>query len=113
MDNLFVLFEKMLCQMDAMSCITDGRTNAARYFSKLAETDVMKQAEYNEIAEAFTKCAKTIEKMWSLFGDTSDMEGMLTKLADKSVRVEVCKLIDIARTADGKALELIKCTSDK
>lgn len=113
MDNLFVLFEKMLCQMDAMSCITDGRTNAARYFSKLAETDVMKQAEYNEIAEAFTKCAKTIEKMWSLFGDTSDMEGVLTKLADKSVRVEVCKLIDIAGTADGKALELIKCTSDK
>lgn len=59
------------------------------------------------------KCAKTIEKMWSLFGDTSDMEGVLTKLADKSVRVEVCKLIDIAGTADGKALELIKCTSDK
>lgn len=51
--------------------------------------------------------------MWSLFGDTSDMEGVLTKLADKSVRVEVCKLIDIAGTADGKALELIKCTSDK
>lgn len=112
-DNLFVLFEKMLCQMDAMTCITDGRNNAAQYFKKLAESDDANKNKYNRIAEAFTKCAKTIEQMWGLFGDTSDMEGMLERLADKSVRGEVCKLIDMAKESDGKALEMMKIFINK
>lgn len=112
-DNLFVLFEKMLCQMDAMTCVTDGRINAARFFRKLAETDEINKEKCNRIAEAFTKCAKTVEQMWGLFGDTSDMEGMLKKLADKSVRDEVCKLIDIARESDSEALSVLKNLNEK
>ncbi len=106
-DNLFVLFEKMLCQTDAMSCITDGRTNAAHFFRNLAETDETDKEKCNQIADAFTKCAKAAEQMWALFGDTSNMEGMLGKLADEAVRNEVCELIDAAKEADCEALTLM------
>lgn len=107
-DTLFALFEKMLCQMDAMSCITDGRTNAAHFFRKLAEADSANQETCSRIADKFIECTKVIEKMWGLFGDTSDMEGMLQRLSDKPVRNEVCKLIDIAKEADGEALAMMK-----
>ncbi|MBP3339715.1 MAG: helix-turn-helix transcriptional regulator [Lachnospiraceae bacterium] len=107
-DNLFVLFEKMLCQMDAMTCITDGRSNAAKYFRKLAETDKTNKEKYIQIADAFTKCASTVEKMWGLFGETSNMEGMLERLADKSVRDEVCKLIDMSEKSDSEALAIME-----
>ncbi len=90
-----------------MTCINDGRSNAASYFRKLAETEVTNKDKYNRLADVFTKCANTIEKMWSLFGDTSNMEGMLERLADKSVRDEVCKLIDMAKKSDSEALEMM------
>lgn len=107
-DNLFVLFEKMLCQIDAMSCIVDGRTNAARYFKSLANEDVAKKDTYLQIANAFIRCAETAEQMRGLFGNQGDMEGMLEKLADEAVRKNVCELIDIAKKADVEALALMK-----
>lgn len=105
-DNLFVLFEKMLCQMDAMSCLTDGRGKASRYFEQLC-TEIGKE-DYKEISKAFEKCVKTIEKMWALFGDTSDMEGMLKALADEEIRNKVCQLIDEAKQADSEAYTIMK-----
>lgn len=107
-DNLFVLFEKMLCQMDAMTCITDGRGNAAKFFRSLGETDPVNREAYALMADAFTRCAAAVEKMWTLFGDTSNMEGMLEKLADKSVRERVCELINAAKSADSEALSLME-----
>lgn len=94
--------------MDAMTCITDGRSNAARYFRELAEKKGTDKEKYSQIADAFTKCANIIEKMWSLFGDTSNMEGMLERLANKSVRDEVCKLIDAAKESDCEALAMLE-----
>lgn len=107
-DNLFVLFEKMLCQMDAMSCIADGRTNAAKYFRNLANESTSDKETCLHIAKAFSKCGETAEQMRELFGNQDDMEGMLKKLADESVRNEVCKLIDVAKNADREALTLMK-----
>ncbi len=110
-DNLFVLFEKMLCQMDAMSCITDGRRNAARFFHSLGEADSADKETYILIEKAFVKCAEAAEQMWSLFGDPSDMEGRLKKLSEEAVRDKVCDLIDAARDADSEALSLMKLLS--
>ncbi|MBQ8821288.1 MAG: helix-turn-helix transcriptional regulator [Lachnospiraceae bacterium] len=105
-DNLFILFEKMLCQMDAMNCVTDGRKNAALYFQALAKESGRK--EDGSIAAAFLRCAETVEKMWPLFGDTSNMEDMLRHLADKGVRDRICEYIDAAQKADGEALALME-----
>lgn len=62
----------MLCQMDAMSCITDGRSNAEKFFEKLGNEDGSNKGKYNRIAESFLTCVKSIEQMWGLFGDTSN-----------------------------------------
>ena len=110
-DNLFILFEKMLCQMDAMTCVADGRNNAALFFRNLAKADEENKEKCIKIAEAFTKTGELMEKMRNLFGDASDMEGQMEKLADKSVRTEVCKLIDLAKKSDAEALALMKSVS--
>ena len=39
-----LLFEKMLCQDDATTCLIDGRGGAAEYFKRLAEKTVREQA---------------------------------------------------------------------
>lgn len=110
-DNLFILFEKMLCQMDAMTCVADGRNNAALFFRNLAKADEENKEKCIKIAEAFTKTGELMEKMRNLFGDASDMEGQMEKLADKSVRTEVCKLIELAKKSDAEALALMKSVS--
>lgn len=107
-DNHFALFEKMLCQMDAMTCLQDGRSCAAEFFRKLATEADENLDEYNKIADAFERCTKVIEEMWTLFGDSADMEGMLKKLADIEVREKICRLIEQAAKADGEALSLME-----
>ena len=106
--NYSLLFEKMLCQMDAMCCLTDGRGSAALYFKELAKEQSEYSQTYQLIADHFENCAKTIEGMWGLFGDISDMDGMLEKLASPEVREQVCQRIDVAAKADSDALTLIK-----
>ncbi len=64
--------------------------------------------KYILIAEAFIKCAEAAEEMWALFGDPSDMEGMLTKLSHEAVRDKVCDLMDVAKEADSEALALME-----
>lgn len=105
-DNLFILFEKMLCQMDAMNCLTDGRGNAARYFTALGKETGEKK--YLDIAAAFDRCAEAARSMWPLFGDASNMEDMLEHLAQQDVREKVCEYIDKALTADMEALTLLE-----
>lgn len=109
--NYSLLFEQMLCQMDAMTCITDGRSSAAHFFRELSKA--AENADlYQRTADAFEKCAKTVESMWGLFGDTSDMDGMLKKLADKEVREKICELIEIAKKADAEALALMESIAE-
>lgn len=100
-ENYSLLFEKMLCQSDAMSCLKDGRSCAASYFKELAKND----RKYLLIGEQFSRVAQTIEEMQQLYG--SDMDEMLKKLADPSVRNKTCELIELATRADKMALELL------
>lgn len=100
-ENYSLLFEKMLCQSDAMSCLKDGRSCAASYFKELAKND----RKYLLIGEQFSRVAQTIEEMQQLYG--SDMDEMLKKLADPSVRNKTCELIELAARADKMALELL------
>lgn len=60
------------------------------------------------IADAFERCAAAVNDMWTLFGDNSDMDEMLKRLADKTVRKNICQRIDIAAKADADALALME-----
>lgn len=100
-ENSSLLFEKMLCQLDAMNCLKDGRSCAASYFMELAQQD----AQYRRVAEEFETTAKVIEEMQQLYGP--DMDIMLKRLADPAVRSKTCELIELASRADRMALELL------
>ena len=101
-ENYSLLFEKMLCLSDAMSCLIDGRSCAASYFTELGQNN----RDYLLIGEEFSKVARTVEEMRQLYG--SDMDGMLKKLADPTVRNKTCELIELAALADKMALEVLK-----
>lgn len=103
--NYSLLFEKMLCQIDAMNCLEDGRNCAAAYFRALSDADTDRSTVYRSIAEAFTQCRQVIGDMRQLFGN--DMDEMLKNLADPTVRNQTCVLIDRAKQADTEALSLM------
>lgn len=107
-DNYSVLFEKLLCQNDAMQSLWDGRGKAAEYFRN--EADVQKETgkEYREIADAFMETSKCAGQMISLLGSWDNMDGMLKNLADSDIRKQLCEQISAAERADTKALDKLK-----
>lgn len=106
-DNYACLYEKMLCQIDVMGCLMDGRSCAASFFNEWSKV-TCDSGDYDMIAGCFKKCVCLIKEMWSLYGDKSDMDGMLKKLADNDVRKKSCELIEGAAKADAQALELLR-----
>jgi hypothetical protein len=105
-DNYSILFEKMLCQIDAMNCLQDGRNNAAAYFNALANSDIDRSETYRKIAEAFAECGKAIEEMRNLY--SYDMDENLKNIADWAIRKRTCELCERAKQADTEALSLMK-----
>ena len=105
-DNYSVLCEKGLCQIDAMNCLQDGRSNAAAHFNAIADSNVDRSETYRKIAEAFAKCGKIIEEMRNLYG--YDMDENLKNIADPAIRKQTCELCERAKQADTEALSLMK-----
>lgn len=108
--NYTLLFEKMLCQNDAMACLSDGRNCASIYFEKLAEKDAGRYDNYKKISELFRKCSDIILEMQSLYKLDSEqgMDVMLKKFADKEIRKKTCELIKSAQKADSEALKIMQ-----
>ena len=103
------LFEKLLVQNDAMTCISDGRKWGAEYFKGLSEHFSETESEMcRKIAAHFQKVSSIAGEMMSLIGDWSDMENMLDNLGNRSVREKIGKLIDSAKEEDTLAYEQIK-----
>ncbi len=105
-DNYSMLFEKVLCQIDAMNCLQDGRNCAAAYFNALADSDTGRSEAYRKIAEAFAECGKVIGEMRNLYGN--DMDENLKNIADRAIRKQTCELCERAKQADTEALSLMK-----
>ena len=105
--NYSLLFEKLLCQMDAMNCLADGRNCAEAYFKSLAKS-ASKKTEYEQVAKAFERGVRRIGEMWVLLGDAADMDAMLERLAKQDVRIKICHLIDEAANADAEALNWMR-----
>lgn len=105
-DNYSILFEKVLCQIDAMNCLQDGRNSAAAYFNALAESYTDRSEAYRKIAEAFSECGKAISEMRNIYG--YDMDENLKNIADSAKRKQTCELCERAKQADTEALSLMK-----
>lgn len=108
--NYMLLFEKMLCQNDAVACLSDGRYCASLYFEELAGKDSSCHNDYLEISGLFRKCSDTILEMQNLLNDngSASMDDMLKKLSDKEIRNKICLLIETAKKADSDALALME-----
>lgn len=105
--NYTVLFEKLLCHLDAVGCIIDGRRASSEYFYELSEKDSYEKEKYLKIAEVFNECSSEANKMKELL-DCGDMDSMLEKFSERKTREVLCSFIEKARDFDSKALELMK-----
>ena len=102
-----LLVERLMCQGDAMDCIADGRGNAKIFFEKLAVKHP-EQALYGDLAKQFGIVFSGIEEMCKCLGGWDRSEVQLNKLADRNVRQEICRQIELCKSADEKALDLMK-----
>lgn len=112
-ENDSVLSGKMLCQNDAMCCLSDGSGSAAAYFGGLAEQEALTgvketAVKYRELAALFSGVKKVTGRMKELFGDYYDMDGRLSKLADSGVREKACSYIEEIKRQEEKALRLME-----
>ena len=116
-ENESLLFEKMLCEDDATTCLIDGRGCAAEYFKRLAEKasgcaeadDNTKNAEnYKLLAELFAREKSLAEQTWSLLGGWDAMEQRPAKLAEKTVREQAREYIKQIKALEERCLGLLK-----
>lgn len=102
-----VLFERLLCQTDAMSCLPDGRGSAAAYFYDRAKEQPDCHDRYKEAADSFSVTRDIVLKMSELFGGWEDVDGMLRNLSDESVRKKACEYIEQAKESEEESLRLL------
>ena len=103
----YLLVERLMCQGDAVDCLTDGRKNAYKYFKKQADENP-NQPLYGHIAEQFAASAKGAHKMFDVLGGYERGQKQMQIFATREARVEIGTLIDQCKTADEKALSLLQ-----
>jgi len=99
-----LLAERLMCQGDAMDCLADGRSSAARYFRFIADSHPEQKA-LSALAECFEKVAKQVYAMIDLLGGWQRGEPQMLRLNDPEVRRSICARIDAAKEADSRALD--------
>ncbi len=102
------LTDMILCQIDAMTCICDGRNSAARYFMSCSEKYPEHKDMLSEIAQLFWSTTSHVSKMADYIGGWGCEQENIDMFKDLSNRKEICKLIESAKNSDSKALELMK-----
>lgn len=107
-DNYSLIFEKMLCHMDAVNCLKDGRKSACAFLKQIGQEYPEDKEMCDKAAAIFDSVAATALEIQKLCGDWSDMDGMLKNLANEEIRKKSAALIDVAEVADAKALEILK-----
>jgi AraC-like DNA-binding protein len=99
--------ERLMCQDDAMDCLSDGRANAHKYFRKLAERHP-EQALYGRLAEQFAACATGAHKMYETLGGWERGDAQMKAMMKSETRRRLGELIDDCKAADERALVLLK-----
>ncbi len=103
-----ILVERMMCQGDAMDCLSDGRHNAAVYLRELESrfpvwTDLLEAA-----AKEFDGVVARVWEMVNLLGGWERGEAQMRRLAEPEVRRKLAGLIDQMQRHDERALECMR-----
>ena len=99
-----ILAWRLMCQGDGADCISDGRTRAAEYFSRLESLDPL----YGRVADCFRTVAEKGQAMFGVVGGWERGEQQIAALGVKANREAICRLIREAKAADERALELLR-----
>lgn len=103
-----ILVERMMCQGDAMDCLSDGRHNAAVYLRELAEQCPQWAELLIAAAKEFDGVTALIWEMIHLLGGWERGEAQMRKLAEPETRRKLAGLIDRMQAHDERALEYMR-----
>jgi AraC-like DNA-binding protein len=103
-----LLFERLMCQNDAMTMIGEGRSYAAFFMEWVGEQHEELKNECRKAAGLFREEFSAIAKMSELLDGWLQGEQQARKLAEPDVREKIVKLIMAAKQYDAGACELIK-----
>mgnify|MGYP001019736602 CR=1 FL=1 len=100
-----LLFERLMCQGDAMGMISEGRYYAAKFLDEMGWT---KTASGAEAAEIFRQETRVIARMTEILGGWQRGEEQAKNLAQASTRRALVELILEAKELDRKACTLLQ-----
>lgn len=103
-----ILFERLMCQGDAMDMLGEGRYYAANFMEWAAKQNESIKTKCLEAVRYFKEEAGMAHKMCELLGGWQRGEEQARKLADPLIRNEIAKLIGGAKKYEANACELLK-----
>lgn len=95
-----ILFERLMCQGDAMDMIGEGRNNAATFLEWVAKHEEEISEKCLKASRIFKEEAAITGKMCELLGGWQREEEQAMKLADSQVRKGLVKLIKEAKNKE-------------
>jgi AraC-like DNA-binding protein len=103
-----LLFERLMCQGDAMDMIGEGRHHAAEFMEWVAKQAPEVSEKCVEAAKHFKDSAGVACKMGELLGGWQRGEAQALKLANPLVRKEIAVLIQTAKELEAKGCVCLK-----
>ena len=104
---LLMLMERLMCQCDAVTMVSEGRSYASLHFAREAESMPEWSGKLQELARSFRQTHDVAMQMPPLYGFGMD-EGIARKLAGEETRQAIADLISKARNSDQVSLALLR-----
>lgn len=108
-----MLMERLMCQGDAFTMVSEGRAYAGSFLAEAAESFPEYGSDLREIAEVFHNEHQTAWKMQQYHADLCMGEPQAKALALRDNREAIARLIRTCKELDYRALELIKGLLEK
>ena len=102
-----MLFERLMCQSDAMDMVGEGRHYAADFMQEIIKQNVSVQESAAQAVRYFKEEESIPHKMAELLGGWQRGEQQARRLASKEVRKEIARLIMEAKKCEAQAAECI------
>ena len=104
---LAILAERLVVHGDAMDCIADGRYCASSYMKSLMSFYPAHEKKLEKAADFFMQTYNTFGKMNNILGGQRG-EKEMREFAKPEVRRQIAEIIYEAKSADERAMEIIK-----
>lgn len=103
-----ILFERIMCQGDAMTMVGEGRAHAGFFMEWVGSQYEMIKHKCAETAYCFKQEFNLVQKISEHLGSWELGEEQARNLANPLVRKEIIKLIMDMKKLDAKACEILK-----